>query len=377
MSDMDYADVTVDLVETPIGMIDLARVRVNAAEVVSFLKPHGIAWRPHVKTHKSLEIAKLQLEAGASGLTVATPHEAEVMSTVCDDLLLGYPPVGASKVARLMDLDESVRLTVGLDSEAALRPLAAAAAEVGREVGVLIEFDAGLRRVGLTTPAEVVALTRLADELPGVAPRGVMFYPGHIRIAHGEQDDLLSELNDRMAGFLEALETAGFTAQIVSGGSTPTLWNSQKLEGLTEVRAGTCIYNDRDIRDMEVCTEKGLAYSVLTTIVSTAVPGQAVVDAGSKALAKESFRSDGGGFGVVFDRPEVVVRALSEEHGVLDLEQSSWRPEVGDRVRIVPNHVCVSVNLQDSLLAVDGDRTRLLALDGRGRAPYRARPSLA
>ncbi len=365
-----------DTVETPIGMIDLARVRKNAKEVVSFLEPHGIGWRPHVKTHKSLEIARIQLEAGARGLTVATPHEAEVMSTVCDDLLLGYPPVGASKVERLMQLDDSVRLTVGLDSAAALRPLAAAAAAAGRTVGILIEFDAGLRRVGVGRPEEAVELAQLVRDLPGVEPRGLMFYPGHIRMRHSEQSDLILALNDRLGSFLTALDDAGVPAEIVSGGSTPTLWNSQHLDGLTEVRAGTFIFNDRDIRAMEVCVEEQLAYTVLATVVSTAVPGQAVVDAGSKALSKEVFRSQGGGFGIVLDRQEVSVRALSEEHGVLDLSDTDWRPAIGDRVRIVPNHVCVSVNLQDALFAIDGAEQRVVALDGRGRSPYPVPPAV-
>ncbi|NNE34718.1 MAG: D-TA family PLP-dependent enzyme, partial [Rhodothermales bacterium] len=203
-----------------------------------------------------------------------------------------------------------------------------------------------------------------------VTPRGVMFYPGHIRIERDAQSRLLGDLDDKLTHILEALSSASLTADVVSGGSTPTLWSSHLLGGLTEVRAGTCIFNDRDIRAMQVCTQQQLAYSVLATVVSTAVPGQVVVDAGSKALAKESFRSDGGGFGVVFDRPEVFVRALSEEHGVLDLTNTDWRPGVGDRIRIVPNHVCVSVNLQDGLLAIDGGRSRMLHLDGRGRAPY-------
>ncbi len=361
-------------VETPIGTIDLARVRANAREVVAFLGQHGIAWRPHVKTHKSLEIAQIQLDAGAQGLTVATPHEAEVMSALCDDLLLGYPPVGASKVDRLIALPPNVRLTIGLDSEAALRPVSEAADGAGRVVGILIEFDAGLKRVGVTTPEELVALTQLVHELPGVEPRGVMFYPGHIRVARSAQQELLATLDARLNDYLVALEQAGHPAQVVSGGSTPTLWSSHHLRGLTEVRAGTCIFNDRDIQTLEGCTAAGLAYSVLTTVVSIAVPGQVVVDAGSKALAKEPFRSDGDGFGALLDRPEVTVRALSEEHGVLDLSGTDWRPEVGDRVRIVPNHVCVSVNLQDSLLVIDGEQTRSLALDGRGRAPYPVAP---
>lgn len=366
--------VSVDDVETPIGLVDLDRARENAEKAVAYLGEHGMTWRPHVKTHKSLDIAKIQLDAGAAGLTVATPHEAEVMSTLCNDLLLAYPPLGDSKLSRLAQLNPDVRLTVGLDSRAALEPLAAKGAQHGRTFGVLIEFDAGLKRVGVPTPEEALELARLARDLDGVEPRGLMFYPGHIRIPGGQQDGLLSELDERLASFIDALAAAGLAPDVVSGGSTPTLWNSHRLRGVTEVRAGTAIFNDRDIHNLEACDAQQLAYSVLTTVVSTAVPGQAVVDAGSKALAKESFRSGTGGFGAVFDRPDVLVRALSEEHGVLDLSQTSWRPEVGDRVRIVPNHVCVSVNLQDGLVALEDGGARWLPLDGRGRGPYSPAP---
>jgi len=357
-------------VETPTGVVDMSRVRRNAQGVVAYLSEHGLAWRPHVKTHKSLDIARLQLDAGARGLTVATPHEAEVMSHVCDDLLLAYPPVGRSKVERLMSLPERVKLSVGLDSEAALGPLAAAAHGAGREVGVLVEFDAGLGRVGVQSPQQAVALAGRCEELQGATFAGLMFYPGHIRMPVNEQAEHTQALSDRTQAFIEALADARLPPGIVSGGSTPTLFHSHLIDGLTEVRPGTAIYHDRDSWNMGVCTADDVAYSVLATVISTAVPGCAVVDAGSKALAKEEFRGGGEGYGVLLDYPEVHVGALSEEHGILDLAKTEWQPRVGDRVRIIPNHVCVSVNLQDSVLALDGAVTRTLALDGRGRGSY-------
>lgn len=357
-------------VETPVGVVDLERVRANAEGVVTYLRRHGLAWRPHVKTHKSLDVAKLQLEAGAAGLTVATPHEAEVMSHVCDDLLLAYPPVGASKVKRVITLPEHVTLRVGLDSAEALDPLAAAADAEGRSVGILVEFDAGLGRVGVQEPAEAVRLAERAAATPGSRFDGLMFYPGHIRLPVAEQDGLLEELSEKIGAFVSALEQAGLPPRVVSGGSTPTLFQSHRLAHLTEVRPGTAIYQDRDILAMGACAPDGLAYSVLATVVSTSVPGRAVVDAGSKALAKETFRSGGEGYGVLLGRPEVRLSALSEEHGILDLGATDWRPRVGDRVRVVPNHVCVSVNLQDRVLGLDGSQAEWMMLDGRGRGPY-------
>ena len=154
---------------------------------------------------------------------------------------------------------------------------------------------------------------------------------------------------------------------MVSGGTTPTLWESHRVPGLTEIRPGTCIYNDRSAVAQGAASEEDCAYTVLATVVSTRIPGRAAVDAGSKALAKED--RPGMGFAAVQGHPEVVAVALSEEHGVLDLGSTDWRPRVGDRVRLVPNHVCVSVNLQDRILALDGDRVESWPLEGRGRGP--------
>jgi D-serine deaminase-like pyridoxal phosphate-dependent protein len=356
-------------VETPVAVLDLERVRRNAARVAAYCTEHGLAWRPHIKTHKSARVAGIQLAAGAAGLTVATPREAEVMSQLTEDVLLAYPPLGSSKLERLMSLPERVRLSVALDSEAALRGLAAAASASGRTVDVLVEIDVGLRRVGVESPAEAVTLARLASNLPGVRYRGLMFYPGHIRVHRDQQDDALRALDERLGGVLSALETAGLSPAVVSGGSTPTLWNSHRVRGVTEIRAGSCIFNDLESAGHASASWDDLAYTVLATVVSTAVRGQAVVDAGSKALAKEIPAREGS-YGALLDRPEVKVSALSEEHGVLDLSATAWRPRVGDRVRIVPNHVCVSVNLQDHVLALEGGEAHAWELEARGRGQY-------
>ncbi len=357
-------------VETPVGVVDLGRARDNARRVASHCRRHGLTWRPHVKTHKSVEIARLQLEAGARGLAVATPREAEAMAAASDDLLLAHPPASAAKIRRLLALPPRVRLRVALDSLAALEPLAAAGAEAGREFGILVEADAGLGRTGVATPAAAVALAAAADSLPGARFDGLMFYPGHVRVPRSEQSAPLERLSRRLDAFLAALRAAGLDPDVVSGGSTPTLWDSQRIEGLTEIRSGTCIYNDRDMVALAAASWDQLAYTVLATVVSVAVPGQAVVDAGSKALAKEALATVPG-YGALLDRPDVVVKAVNEEHGMLDLGGTTWRPAVGDQVRIAPNHVCVSVNLQDRLWGVErgGESARPVSLDARGRRP--------
>jgi D-serine deaminase-like pyridoxal phosphate-dependent protein len=343
----------VDL-DTPSAVIDLHRVHENLDRIAGYCTEHGLAWRPHVKTHKTPQIAVAQMQAGACGLTVATLREAEVMTAVAKDLLLAYPPVGAQKRRRLTELLRTgVRLTVGLDSRESLEIFSAATRAAGAaEATALVELDVGMRRTGVGDPGAAVELARRIEEDSFVEYGGVMFYPGHLRRLGSDPEEEMDRLSKTVAGFLEALEEAGLPPRIVSGGSTPTLWHSHRVAGMTEIRPGTNVFNDRNSVAAGAATWDECAYSVIATVVSTAVPGQAVIDAGSKALAAETPLDGLTGFGALLDRPEVTVRSLSEEHGVLELAGSEWRPRVGDRVRVVPNHVCVSVNLQERLWAI-------------------------
>jgi D-serine deaminase-like pyridoxal phosphate-dependent protein len=360
-----------DAIETPAAVVDVERMRANISRAALYAREHGLAWRPHAKTHKTPDLAAEQLSAGALGVTVATLREAEEMATVADDILLAYPPVGASKLERLVELPERVRVTVGLDSSAALHGVADAAQAAGRRIGVLVEIDAGMRRVGVQTPADAAALAAEAAELEAIDYRGIMFYPGHVRGPVDEQLPELRRLSERLRTFLDALESVGLAPGVVSGGSTPTLWHSHEVAGLTEIRPGTNIFNDRTTAVIGACAWDECAYTVLATVISTAVPGQAVIDAGAKALAREELRGAGEGYGVLLHDPSIVVKAMSEEHGLLDLGGTDWRPRVGDRVRVIPNHVCLSVHLQERLYGVRGEEVVeewLVAARDRGPA---------
>ncbi|HET6765416.1 MAG TPA: D-TA family PLP-dependent enzyme [Longimicrobiaceae bacterium] len=364
---------TLDDLETPAAVVDADRMHANLARAAEYCRAHGLAWRPHAKTHKSPAIAAMQVAAGAVGVTVATLREAEAMAGVVDDLLLAYPPVGASKLARLSALPPHLRVTVALDSVEALRGVASAARSGGRTFGVLVEVDAGMGRVGVGRPEEAVALAREAAGTEGIDYRGMMFYPGHVRMSTDAQGEALARVSGTIGGFIEALTAAGLAPTVVSGGSTPTFWESHRIAGITEVRPGTNVFNDRTTAEIGACAWDEVAYTVLATVVSTAVPGQAVVDAGSKALAKEEIRADVTGYGALLDRPDVLVKSVSEEHGLLDLSGTGWRPRVGERVRIVPNHVCVSVNLQEALYGVRGDQVvATWPVEGRGRSRHAA-----
>lgn len=353
------AGATLATIETPAAVVDLPRLAATLRRTADYCRTHALGYRPHTKTHKSPVIGAAQLAAGASGLTVATLREAEVMASICDDLLLAYPQVGEAKLTRLVALAARVpRLSVAFDSAEALMAAASAAAVAGATIGVMVEWDAGMGRVGVQSPAEAVRLARLAEQTRGLRYDGLMFYPGHIREGGEAGRAALAQVDERLAAVRAALAGAGLAPRAVSGGSTPTLWQSHTIAGLTEIRPGTTVFNDRTTASVGVCAWDECAYSILATVVSTAVPGQAVIDAGSKALAREELRGSGGGYGALLDRPGVIVSALSEEHGMLDLSSSDLRPRVGDRVQVVPNHVCVSVNLQERVWGADGATLR-------------------
>lgn len=346
---------TLDEIETPAPVVDLARMERNLDRMAGYAAAHRLALRPHIKTHKTPWLAAEQLRRGAAGVTCATPREAEVMSDVANDLLVAYPMVGTAKARRVAALSGNVRLTVALDSVRAADDLAVAARQAGRRVGVYVECDLGMRRVGVQTPDDAIALVRHVATRPELEYAGIAFYPGHIREPVDRQDDALETLGAALGHLLDALHGAGLAPAVVSGGSTPTAWRTHQIPGVTEMRPGTYIYNDRTTAAVGACTTEDCALTVLATIVSTTVPGQAVIDAGSKSLGREPMRgADGEGFGVLLENPDVVVRAMSEEHGLLDLSRTAWRPSVGDRVRIIPNHVCIVVHLFDAIHGVRG-----------------------
>jgi D-serine deaminase-like pyridoxal phosphate-dependent protein len=248
-------------------------------------------------------------------------------------------------------------------------------------VDVRVEVDAGMGRVGVQGVEPVVELARRVASERGVHFTGLLFYSGHIRGDRAEDREASQRMGEHLQRIYEALDAADLAPGVVSGGSSPTLRQSHLIPGLTEVRAGTCIYNDREQVAVGSASDADLAYTVLATVVSTQIDGRAAVDAGSKALSRES-RAGDGTFGALLDRPEVRVMGVSEEHGLLDLSGTDWRPQVGDRVRIVPDHVCVSVNLQDRILVLDpedgsptdavgsADRVRPWPLEARGRLEF-------
>lgn len=360
----DQADVI-----TPVPLVDFNVMRQNISRMASYTSRHSLRLRPHIKTHKSLVVAGAQLAAGAVGITCATPLEAAVMAAQTADILVAYPSIGLGRLRRLMELPPATTLSVAIDSAEALTALAGSVERYSRRVKVLIELDLGMRRTGLSDPNAIV---RLAAQITGhqlLEFAGVLFYPGHIRSSDASADQDLSVLATTLEAGLQVLEGAGFPVPIVSGGSTPTAWRSHELERVTEIRPGTYVFNDRATVAAGAAVLQDCALTILTTVVSTSVPGQVVIDAGTKALGREP-RGGGAdwGYGEVMEHPGAIVTRMSEEHGIIDLDSCDWRPQVGELVRIIPNHVCIAMHLFDHVYAVvDGRLEQCWAVAARGR----------
>ncbi len=343
----------IDELETPVLLIDLDVMEANLRRMSDYARKHGLDFRPHIKTHRIPEIAKMQVELGAKGITVAKLGEAEVMSEAgLDDLLLAYPLLGASKARRLRDVLEKARVSVALDSEESVRWVAEAAD--GKSVEVLVEIDLGARRCGVAPGPEAVRLARLIESTAGVYFGGLMFYPGHIHPEFDGNKDTLEQLGRDLQYQLECFQREKIPVPRISGGSTPSAPFSHQIENLTEIRPGTYVFNDRNTLEWKACREVDCAASLLVTVASNAVPGQVIIDGGAKAFTSDLLApATRGGHGLVKGHPEIFFEKMNEEHGFLELPEG-LRFEVGERLRIIPNHICVAVNLQDSLVTCRG-----------------------
>jgi D-serine deaminase-like pyridoxal phosphate-dependent protein len=331
---------------TPAAVIDLDVVERNITRVQWLMNQAGVKNRPHIKTHKSPELAKLQVAVGAVGITCQKLGEAEVFADAgFNDILISYNVFGAEKEARMAALmrRSAVDLTVAADNPVTIDGLDRAGQLSDRPVGVVIECDTGRRRAGVETPAEAVQLAVEAAHRPGLQFRGLMFYPPED--GWGVSQRFLDEA-------LAGLRAHGLPVDIISTGGSPNIPHAGKLKGQTEHRPGTYIFNDRMQMKAGVATLEDCALMVYSTVVSRGGPERGILDAGSKTLTTDTGGLDGHGY--IIEHPEARIARFAEEHGFLDLAACNARPQVGDIVRIIPNHVCVVVNMMERLIAVRG-----------------------
>ena len=352
--------------DTPTLVVFVDRVVANISRLQADLDARGIALRPHVKTHKSVRIARMQLDAGARGLTVGTLGEAEVMASAgLRDLFLAYPLwAEGPKASRLRALHDNAELRVGVESVAAAERLAAAIAGSRRPLHVSIEVDSGLHRTGVASPDEAVSVAQAAAAA-GLVVDGVFTHGGHAYRPGAAGAVALDEVSalERAAG---ALEAAGFEVTVVSAGATPTRTLSAAGR-VTEIRAGTYALGDRQQVALGAMAPDEPAAVVVATVVAAKV-GRAVLDAGAKSLTKD-LPSFVDGYGAIPAWPGAIIDKLNDYHGMVSLPGGGPRPRIGEVVAVVPNHICPVVDLVSSFAAVGADgRVDHWAVDARGRS---------
>ncbi|MFD1797287.1 D-TA family PLP-dependent enzyme [Paracoccus aurantiacus] len=343
---------------TPMPVIDEARLANNLTRAQAYMEHHGLIFRPHIKTHKLASVARFQIDAGAVGLNCQKLTEAEAFADAgFDDILVTYNILGAERLSRLRALNDRLNLlTVCADSHTTISGYAGVF-ETGKRLHVMVECDTGGQRCGVQTPADAAELAALIDDVPGLIFRGLMTYPSPGGAA---------KVQDFLAETMALLSAQGIECPVRSTGGSPDLWSAHLVPAATEYRAGTYVYNDRAMLRAGECGPDDLAMNVLATVVSRPTPDRAVLDAGSKALTSDLLGFSE--YGTIEGLPDARIIALSEEHAVVDLgPHAGDAPEVGQQVRIVPNHCCVVSNLFDRVVFHrDGIVTRVEPLLARG-----------
>jgi D-serine deaminase-like pyridoxal phosphate-dependent protein len=343
---------------TPRPVIDEDKLAANIHRVQSYMDEHGLNFRPHIKTHKIPALAVAQVAAGAKGINCQKVTEAEVFAAAgFEDILITFNILGPQKLDRLGRLNDRISaLKVVADSEVTVDGLSAHFS--GRKpLTVLVECDTGGARCGVQTPEQAASLAKRIAAADGLSFGGILTYPK-------------PQAADAVEAFIQAtlqqLEAEGIACPIVSNGGTPSLFDAHLVKSATEHRAGTYIYNDRQMIRMGHCTEADCAMYIVATVVSRPNGDRAVIDAGSKALTSDlQGFSD---FGLVVGYPEAKIASLSEEHGVIDLSACTGpRPQIGEKIFIIPNHTCVVSNLFDTMVFHrNGVVTRVEEVAARG-----------
>jgi D-serine deaminase-like pyridoxal phosphate-dependent protein len=333
--------------DTPALCLDIEAVERNVRRMADYLAQTGVRLRPHSKTHKSPVLAHLQMAAGAIGITCAKLGEAEVMAAAgLKDLLIANQIVGVEKIARLVNLAAYTQVMVAVDNPENASELARAALAKGVRLRVLIEVDTGMERCGVLPGAEAVDLARRIMDQPGLRFEGLMGYEGHaVMLMDPDQRRQVTEDSlCQLVGTAELLRNNGIPVPIVSSGGTGTYFITGAYPGITEIQAGSYITMDGQYRQ-EVGIDFEYGLTLLATVISTRGADHAVIDAGQKAVTKDF------GLPLVLDPPGWEVAGLSEEHG--KLRRLAGPPlRAGDRVKIVPNHGCTTINLHDEYAVV-------------------------
>lgn len=355
--------------DTPVAIIDLDIMEKNIYEMSEMAKNSAIQLRPHIKTHKVPEIASLQIKAGAKGITCAKLGEAEVMvdSIGVDDVFIANLIVGEQKIKRLLKLSEKAKVIVGIDSVDVAQPISDYAMKRGIKIPVLIKIDVGLQRLGVPYGKPGLELAKKIDKMKGLKLEGIYTHEGH---AYGVTDNsqiktIALSAGDMMLRTADMIKNAGIGINTISVGSTPTVRTSLTIKGITEVRPGAYVFNDYFETRLGVSSENDCAFTILSTVISVPSENRAIIDAGTKSYTSDKAQAFGI-YGLIKGMPDVKLVRAYEEHGVLDIPKGKLK--VGDKIEVIPNHVCPAVNLYDEIVALRKDRVETIwQVSARGK----------
>lgn len=354
---------------TPAVVAELNTVERNIKRMVAANGAYGIAHRPHIKPHKSIELAKLQLALGAKGVTCAKLGEAEVMAKGgITDILVAYPLIGEDKLEHFRQLRKIADIKTIVNSVKGAEELSKLGVRTGNPVPVLIEVDGGCRRGGLEPGVPALDFARKIRDLPGIHIIGVMYYGGDI---YGQRTvdgviRMTEEERDDAVGTAKLLEANGFEMSVISTGSSFSAKHPEHLNGVTETRAGNYIFNDGAQLYSDMVTPEDCALRVVSTVVARPDSCHAIIDAGVKALTSD-LACFGTGYGYIIGHPEIIIYKLNEEHGFLKSDEPI-NFEIGEKIAIIPNHACVVPNLVDEMYGLrDGKFDHMIRIDARGK----------
>lgn len=356
---------------TPSVVIELDILEKNIRTMIQNAAKHGLAHRPHVKSHRSSELAKIQIANGARGITCAKLGEAEVMAQKgIDDILIAFPIIGADKLDRYSKLANVCTLRSIINSYDGAYQMSKLGKQQGKKFEVLIDIDGGTDRGGIKPGLPALSFARSVKNLEGISIVGLMYYPGRNYVEHTASgiENLAYLERDELVTTKHLLEEDGFSISILSGGNTVSGKVPWCLEGLTEIRAGNYIFNDCAQLYYDKVSVEDCALRVVTTVVSIPDAYHAIIDAGSKTLSSDTFESTGSNYGYVIERKDLEIHKLNEEHGFIHSE-GPHDLRIGEKISIIPNHACVVTNLANEVYGIrNSELVRKIPIDARGRS---------
>lgn len=356
---MRYSDY--QFIDTPALLIDYDLMVQNLKFMQGKAEQYKVKLRPHTKTHKMPELAKLQVEMGACGITVAKVGEAEVMAqNGLTNIFIANEIVGLSKLERLRELTRQIDIRLGVDNEYQIKQLAEVFKNEDKGIEVLIELEVGENRSGVITDEQLLHLARCIAQTPKVHLKGIFSHEGHTYKAANREEciRLAAESQERTLRAANMIRGLGIELDTVSIGATPSLMQAGISKGITEIRPGTYIFLDAG-QGSALGGFSKCAATILTTVISQPTEERVVLDAGAKSLTSQN-RSGGicatYGYGLVKNTEDVRLSGLFDEHGLICDKTFSESVQVGEKIEVIPNHICPACNLYESAYLVSGGK---------------------